>query len=942
MPTKVSFIGRETELEKILSFAAEEKTRKVLLIEGDGGIGKSALLTEAREKCLNIEEEYQKLLGSEIELDDLHIIDIIDFDNRLNHIPEVVRNFIAEQLDANSFKNYYKLLEDLRMMKAKKVEGFELQEKEKEVRSSFVTDFNKFSQQNRVVIFFDTMDSLPATTIWDRLIDFILEVKNVLFVLAGRSSIKLIEHIEPRLGDDVERLILQPMSEKDSMNYLNLKKQQLHLNIPDSLTEKLLYIARGLPIIVDLAVEWLARGVRLDWLEKVEPTQTEKINIQQLKLWENLLVSHIADLHHPMNELCLVLSRIYPLDKDGLRVFFSEQDYDADLLFEQAQNFVFIKTISGKSLTISLHDEMRRMVSEYVWPEYDPDGTQRKSESKIAISYIMEQLRNTENQLDKLEKNPTSVSHPALVRIDLDSELSILNKQLVEHEVFVNLFEDFDRYKDESNKARRGYDFVFARRLQESIASLYPLFNNEQQYQFDLLKGRLQYRLQENKSAQKLFKKLLRQNKDDDYRRGEIYNGLGICEMNLADLKKALMYQKKALKVFTEGKYEYPIPFVANQIGLIYSKLERWEEAVKTFQKAFDAANNLPVGQKRDSETHKKRIPQDEKMDLMAGIMNYWGFANAMIGRRDEAFDYCSEAIETWKILKLPRKMARGYALLGAVHRIREEFGLAESFLEEAIKGIELPNDSERMVQAYSDLGFTYHIMGVDPELEQILKAQSLLDIGVSIAKKYDVRLELPLLQSRLARVYWLFFQKDPDNSTDPKIAEYKRKARKTNEIAYEGAEKNGHTYTIAKCILGRAEFDIEDPKASEDKIPQYAIQLQNALKKSPKKYPLFEGRMDRIQAEMFFKKKDFNKAIQFYADGLSKINLHGGYGTYSIEEELKKLSAELAMLPKTDALQMIVELNTFWNNNSYRKTNQRLISWCRSQTVRINASQRR
>jgi tetratricopeptide (TPR) repeat protein len=917
MSGKIPFIGRQTQLNRISSLIRENGTRRALFIEGEGGIGKTSLLQE-------VQQNFEKIKDK-----NLLITEIIDFDDRSYLIPENVRRKITLMLGQEAFKLYIEELSKLRQMEKDGLENNEkIREQKSTVRRIFIENFNEITKEKRVVLFFDTTDALVSTKVWDRIKTLIGEAKNSVFILAGRSSIKLIETLKPLLDEDADFITLSPLTPEDSLEYLRKKQELLQLNIPSTMVDKLLYLANGRPIFIDLTVEWLSRNISLEWLNQVRPQELSEANIVERQGFEIQLVSHITQLRYPIDRLILILSRIYPLNLEGIKKFFDESKNTATELFDQAQDYVFIKTLPDN--TISLHDEMRRMVNEYVWPKIDEDGSRRRRDSRIALTYVEEQMANCENQIREIETGGQQVTEQVLKVQELKSQLETLDEQRTEHNIFVHLLEEFSLYKKTTNKVRRAYDFTFAQRLQNSIQSLYHLFKEDEKYEFDLLKGRLHYRLYENDEAQKLFNRLLIENKGNDYRTAEIYNGLAVSEMNLGNLKKALEYQQKSLELFESAekapgemtnKARHAIPFVANQVGLIYSKLGEWEQAIRFYEKAFAATEKLSLS--------------DEIFDVMAGILNYWGYAYGMLGRHEEAVENCEEAIKIWQRLNLDRKVARGEALLGAVYRVNENFELAENFLVSAINRFDLPNDSQRLIAAYSDLGFTYHIMG--PKPEQLKKAQAYLETGVRLAEMYDERLELPLLLSRLARLYWLFFQIHAEGYDKASIDYYKNLARKTNDRAYQMAEKISDFYTIAKCILGRAEFDIEDPEVSKDKISGYAAELKDLIQKSEHKFPLFSGRMHRIQAEVAFENKDYDKAVAFYAEGLAQINEHGGYGVYSIEGELKELAKKLASLPSNEqAEKWINSLSEAWSQKykTGSKRHHRLVSWCRHQNV--------
>lgn len=899
---KIPFIGRQDELDQILSLAKETKTRKVLFIEGDGGVGKTALLNQAY-------KEVKKISNNA-----LLVTEIIDFDDRSVLIPDNLRQKIAQMLGWQAFKEFHQEWNHLRETEKAGGSQEEILLKKEKVRKVFVDNFNKITQDTRVVIFFDTTDSLPSTPVWDRLRKIIIDAKNTVFILAGRTSLRLLETLEPELGKAVAKRSLSPMTVEDSLVYLQEKIEIVQLNISDEIAKKILYLAHGRPILIDLTVEWLSRKISLDWLNEVDPSPYRNISEKEKKSFEQNLVSHIIDLRHPIDQLSLILSRIYPLDLEGVTKFFDRPND----LYQLSLELVFIKTLPDHS--ISLHDEMRRMINEHIWPRIDKDGGRRRRDSEIALNLIDEKMAYYKDRIKNIETSGQHLFHGELRIQEHQSQLEVLRKQMIEHYTFINILDDFSLYINAVKKSRLEYDFVFAKDLTDSVESLYDFFEEGQKYQFDLLKGRILYDLSRNDEAQQLFTRLLAEQKGDKRRTAEIYNGLAVSEMKLGNLENAKEFQLKCLALFEELNENQSIPFVANQVGLIYSEMGDLSNAIKYFKQAFEKAASLDQN--------------ESTSDLMAGILNYWGYACGQQNNFEEAIHYCTRAIEIWSRLNLESKVARGEALLGAVYRIKGDFALAEEYLEKAIEHFKTPSDNQRLVKAYSELGFTYHIMGTDPA--QFIKARAYLESGVRLAEAEKEKLELPLLLSRLSRLYWLFVQ-HPGGLTNEEVDKYKKKARKTNDDAYQKALEIKDVYTLVKCVLGKAEFDIEDEEASKDKIPEYAAEFEKLLKEYDWFFPLFSGRMNRIQAELAFENGEYDKALDFYAKGLAQIDEHGGYGVYSIEQELEKLAEKLDRLPNDKAKEWLDNLKKVWSNEPEKgeKPHIFLISWCIEQSLK-------
>ncbi len=81
MPEKVPFIDREDELALIDTLMREWGTLRILCVHAPGGIGKTRLLQEVRQRYMGTEQTR------------LIITDITDFDNRKFHSYLVIFEF---------------------------------------------------------------------------------------------------------------------------------------------------------------------------------------------------------------------------------------------------------------------------------------------------------------------------------------------------------------------------------------------------------------------------------------------------------------------------------------------------------------------------------------------------------------------------------------------------------------------------------------------------------------------------------------------------------------------------------------------------------------------------------------------------------------------------------------------------------------------------------
>ena len=97
--------------------------------------------------------------------------------------------------------------------------------------------------------------------------------------------------------------------------------------------------------------------------------------------------------------------------------------------------------------------------------------------------------------------------------------------------------------------------------------------------------------------------------------------------------------------------------------------------------------------------------------------------------------------------------------------------------------------------------------------------------------------------------------------------------------------------------------------------------------------FPLCYGRMRRIIGDFAFIQGDYEASFAKYAEGFPLINGHGGYGPYSIDRELSKLSQKLQVLSRSDSIHWLKYLQQSWSEkSSLGRVN--LVFWCEQQLL--------
>jgi hypothetical protein len=223
------------------------------------------------------------------------------------------------------------------------------------------------------------------------------------------------------------------------------------------------------------------------------------------------------------------------------------------------------------------------------------------------------------------------------------------------------------------------------------------------------------------------------------------------------------------------------------------------------------------------------------------------------------------------------------------------------------------------LVRAYFHLGFTQWFKGDEEKnLDWYILARESFEKSRELAEKYFHIKELPRILHETSHIYWGLDQKD--------------KAREVNDRAYKiGKDVHDIHYAI-NSLVAKAEFDFDEGKY--DDIPSYADILKKEYEDEAYNYPLFYGRMRRILAEVAFVKKEYETSLNYYAEGLSLIMRHGGYGRWLIDKELAMLEQKLLKLPPKTAHEWSTKFKEDWGKQEPQEKYGIMVSWCDQQIV--------
>jgi tetratricopeptide (TPR) repeat protein len=744
MNVQLPLINRDEELAHIARLVEAWGTRNVLCIEASGGIGKTRLLQEVHHRYMA--STTQPLLTC----------DIIDFDDRSLRLRENLALKIGHMLGDHAFVPYIQKLMHWRQIELAGYQPERLKEESQAVNQVFIECFNAVSQHRRVVLLFDTTEALEGSDVLDFFVKCLPHMMNYVAVMAGRNGHKIARSLQASIGtEDVQDIELEPLALAAGQQYLEQKQEHLLVEIAPHLVEKLLFLAAGRPILLDLAVEWSVRSIPIDWmvdysLEALRALPEDELQAKHLE-FERRLVAHIIDTRHQIDWLILWMARIYPLDQHMIAYFLQLDQQEAQRLFEEARSYVFVKVLPGEQ--ISLHDEMRRMVNAYVWPEIDPSGEHQRKDSETVIAYLEQQIEEWTAALQTSGTHTHAVDRPKDTPGDThifeqtevrERELWVLREQLLHHTLFIDLQKGIDLFVSLFEEAGRASRLSFSGAFLNRVQTHRDQLSKEQKYTVDLYQIEYLKNCGLYERAQELTNKLLK--KDDD-----VYEKVGQRavmmdeEADLPPMQRTRLLIQSGNLAIRRGNIEQGIRDFAEAISISEMKI-RFPSRIQlvsniklttgtrdhdAWQEQLIRGLNARGWAYRNQGNYNRALSDYQRAYLLsldlgdlnttAQILNNMGYLHGLTGNANTALESSEMALSLWEQQDNQRGISSAYSTLGAIERQIGKVDKALDYCTRAIDAFQEENNTELMALALSRRAFIFLDQGRLNEAEQDL-----------------------------------------------------------------------------------------------------------------------------------------------------------------------------------------------------------------------------
>jgi tetratricopeptide (TPR) repeat protein len=578
----------------------------------------------------------------------------------------------------------------------------------------------------------------------------------------------------------------------------------------------------------------------------------------------------------------------------------------AKVLYEEANQQVFIKTLPNGR--IALHDEMRRLINTYVWPEVDLDGDRRRREARRAANYLTQELKEIRAQIQRLKQEPLTIR--------VEQQIDALER------AFWTLELDRVRYTLESDWQEGVHTFaeVFDRAGLDVRAPLLHIvgerveqarrrgsYDRETRYIYEIRLIKQKLRSLDLEEGRHLIESLRADYTEPRYQL-DILTRMGNYYMHLGNLVEAAEQFQEALKVCEEHPaVSHWTARILDTLGLVNRRLGLLERATRYHEQAL--------------EEYQKAQVMDKAQ--LAAILNNICHSHALQGQYESAQSYCEESLKIREDLGVEQAIGASHSTIGELYRNRGDYERALSHYNEALRIFEPQNDPVWLARLYSFRGAVYRLLD---NLEQAER-----DLRHSI--EFNVQTEMPWEYHVLGCVLW------NKNLLDEALHHFEKSMQLARAVHDVRTQFNN--------LVGIAEVTYTKWKASgmqdarlRDRILRCAGELE-ALIEAGYDFTHHYGRMQRVLGDLAFEEQRYDDALAIYAQAYALLSRReGGYGRRTFNDELQMLARRIDYLAQDHpelSIQWCQYLREQWKDESLPILHrQRLVAMCDVREISI------
>jgi len=882
------FVNRQEELGVIRHAVIDEwEKRQVVLLHGPGGIGKTRLLQRVR-------EEYAPVSS-------LAISEVLDLYEPELRVPVRWEHRVARQIEADGvFADFWAEYRELLEAESRGVSAETLSRVRERVDEAFVQGFNRVGRGKRIVLLLDTLEEIQKVGVLEtHLLDLIAKLDNTVWIIAGRHCDEARAEVEVRIGSqNVHWLALEGFDRKAADEYFDeYFKRPSVVSLDPEMREKIRLLTEGSPILIALAITWLENELPLPEIEarSVDELQTmteEALNRLKKEVKQALVKRLLAFAN--------------TVDKVVLNMAWVERRFNADILnylmgipesdvLDKVASMPFVRIRPGEDYV--LHDEMRDMVVEYVWPSVDPDGTLRKRIDQMMVNYYAQRVKELEDRAKELKREQEKARQSNDMQAELqafemlsevDRQRDVLEVERLFYTLRADLQQGIERFIRAYDWATDNYRIDFQDMVWEEMQRFEERFGGTGSFKVDIRGAKHLLEVGNAAAARKRGTEILERFARTGDERAETLLHLGNCALRLGSPIEARDFYSQARDFCDEQGLQSRLAEVENGLGLAYRSSGDWDEAAKHYRESVSVCERF------------NSPPQH-----LASALNNYAYVLGLRGRYEEAIALCEQALNLRKDLGLWRSVGYSYSTLGELYRYQQRYERAFEYYDRALHIFEEHDDRVWLAIVYQEWAIAKAYAG---ELDE---AWSSIQKALELCERYNIR-ALPWALNRAGRI--ALTRSEYDQS------EFFLKRGITE------AEKAGDVWfllaTTVELMESRyARFQKKQDIDINELLKEFETLASRVEKYEREQYGFRDlfGRTQRILGHVQYDWGDYGRALKYYKKAYPLIasGYYGSHGLHKLPEELEELGKRVDALAPAEAIRWCDELRKAWEGGT-------------------------
>jgi tetratricopeptide (TPR) repeat protein len=909
------FIGRDLEFDLVASLESEVLgSRRILLLNGLGGVGKSRLLLELFLQQSRIAQHIKH---------PLIVFSPVDFDDvALRSWPNLLK-YIADQMSTTQFRSYYIQHDRYTRLEQQGADWDFIEDQFRNTVKAFIECYNNLVKEKTSLIMLDTFETVQGTDL-KFLWEILTKLTNTVVVIAGRTVKKLGNTLVHMWGNEmIYKRELLPFSPVESEDYLN--RTEIGVSLDSELKEKIILLTGGHPILIALAEYWLKHDMPINHVTSRSIKEIRSLSKTGLKdaseEFQAALVNNILNLTVIDQALLAMAYLNRRFNNEILHRALEVSAEQAQAISIEIKKFPFFKSRPGEEYT--LHDIMRELVLRYSWPLVDPHGLQRRRLAQRVIDeYYSPHIAKLSNQIQEIRSQKIGRKTVASARSRIEDIFSVM-WQLESDKVYYLMaisvesgYQYFDKLFENalgSNHLQQ-CDLIINAIDGRRLVS-YP----DLQKNFEIKLARRQW-VSDNQKERQTAERFLTELIENKKSKLELSNWLKLEALSTlagrtSDRKKAIDRYIQCVGLAENQQNLNQISYMCFYLGLAYRRDGQWGKAMSWYKQALrkaekvrnqslvaDVCGHMAYIERLQGETDKaeqlcglalslRRATQFTEREL-ARTYQVYGEVYSDMRMTPKALEYFEDAAEICRLVGAQQELALALGHIANIHRQQHKFGVIETYLDEAVKIYIKSNNKSGLAAVYGEYGCEYRKRG----WEQYRKKKQQRD-----ALKIFEKAETYLLQG----------------------LEYSRQIEDT----YREAD-----ILVDLALLEYYRYEMTKKKNFQKSGKLYANSARQIAQK--KHYILFEGRSREIYGDFVRLDGDLRSAfIKYYA---SACKLLAPYPSERFHETIERvqrrvrgLTAETAF-PAEERIKLLGDFIQVLKESNVRQLKD-LIDDCKS-----------